>query len=244
VVDDKTVPYQRGTYAFDDEGTPSERTVLVEKGILRNYLFDRFHAMKYDTRSTANGRRESFRYRPIPRMSNTMILSGPDDPSRIIASVDDGLLVKKMGGGQVDTVRGDFVFEIQEGYLIEKGAIGPMVRNATMMGNGPKVLMDIDMAGASAHAGRTARACRWQMHSPRSGYRRSSWAAKAGRGSRTHVKGGRQPAPLPDLSVLGRRVDAVTGPFWSSLPSRSMSSRAPSGQDFTHSGYPPHRSQG
>jgi TldD protein len=147
VVDDKTVPYQRGTYAFDDEGTPSERTVLVEKGILKNYLFDRFHAMKYDTRSTANGRRESFRYRPIPRMSNTMILSGPDDPSRIIASVDDGLLVKKMGGGQVDTVRGDFVFEIQEGYLIEKGAIGPMVRNATMMGNGPKVLMDIDMAG-------------------------------------------------------------------------------------------------
>jgi TldD protein len=147
VVDDKTVPYQRGTYAFDDEGMASEKTVLVEKGVLKNYLFDRFHAMKYDTKSTANGRRESFRFRPIPRMSNTMILSGPDDPARIVASVDDGLLVKKMGGGQVDTVRGDFVFEIQEGYLIEKGQIGPMVRNATMMGNGPKVLMDIDMAG-------------------------------------------------------------------------------------------------
>jgi len=148
VVDDKTLPYLRGTYAYDDEGTPSERTVLVENGILKNYLFDRFHAMKYGTPSTGNGRRESFRYRPIPRMSNTMILSGPDDPRSIIASVDDGVLVKKMGGGQVDTVTGDFVFEIQEGYLIEKGRVGPMVRNATMMGNGPKVLKEIDMAGS------------------------------------------------------------------------------------------------
>ena len=148
VVDDKTLPYLRGTYAYDDEGTPSERTVLVENGILKNYLFDRFHAMKYGAPSTGNGRRESFRYRPIPRMSNTMILSGPDDPRSIIASVDDGVLVKKMGGGQVDTVTGDFVFEIQEGYLIEKGRVGPMVRNATMMGNGPKVLKEIDMVGS------------------------------------------------------------------------------------------------
>ena len=147
VVDDKTLPFKRGTYAFDDEGTPSERTVLVENGVLKNYLFDRFHAMKYHVPSTANGRRESFRHKPIPRMSNTMILPGPDDPAAIISSVDDGLLVKKMGGGQVDTVRGDFVFEIQEGYVIEKGTVGPMVRNATMMGNGPKVLMDIDMVG-------------------------------------------------------------------------------------------------
>jgi TldD protein len=147
VVDDKTVPYRRGTYAFDDEGTPSERTVLVEKGVLKNYLYDRFHAMKYGVPSTGNGRRESFRFKPITRMSNTMILPGTDDPASIIASVDDGLLVKKMGGGQVDTVRGDFVFEIQEGYLIEKGKIGPMVRNATMMGNGPKVLREIDMVG-------------------------------------------------------------------------------------------------
>ncbi len=100
VVDDKAIPFKRGTYAFDDEGTPTERTILVEKGILKNYLFDRFHAMKYNTKSTANGRRESFRYKPIPRMSNTMILSGPDDPARIIASVDDGLLVKKMGEGR------------------------------------------------------------------------------------------------------------------------------------------------
>lgn len=147
ICDDKTLPFRRGTYAFDDEGTPSERTLLVEKGVLKNYLFDRFHAMKYNMATTGNGRRESFRYKPIPRMSNTMILPGTDDPAGILASVDSGLFVKKMGGGQVDTVRGDFVFEIQEGYLIEKGHIGPMVRNATMMGNGLKVLKDIDMVG-------------------------------------------------------------------------------------------------
>jgi TldD protein len=147
VADDKTLPFRRGTYAYDDEGTPSQRTVLVEKGILKNYLFDRFHAMKYNMPSTANGRRESYRFKPIPRMSNTLILPGKDDPEAIIRSVDKGLLVKKMGGGQVDTVRGDFVFEIQEGYLIENGQVGPMVRNATMMGNGPKVLKEIDMVG-------------------------------------------------------------------------------------------------
>ncbi len=147
IVDDKTLPHRRGTYAYDDEGTVSERTLLVEQGVLKNYLFDRFHAMKYGYSSTGNGRRESFRYKPIPRMSNTLILPGFDDPDAIIASVDSGLLVRKMGGGQVDTVRGDFVFEIQEGYLIEKGQVGPMVRNATMMGNGPKALKDIDMVG-------------------------------------------------------------------------------------------------
>ena len=147
VVDDATIPHMRGTYAFDDEGVPSERTVLVEKGVLKNYLFDRFHAMKHNMKSTGNGRRESYRFRPIPRMSNTLILPGSDDPQEIIASVDDGVLVVKMGGGQVDTVRGDFVFEISEGYLIEGGTVGPMIKNATMMGNGLKVLKDIDMVG-------------------------------------------------------------------------------------------------
>ncbi|MDR2017930.1 MAG: TldD/PmbA family protein [Syntrophobacterales bacterium] len=147
VIDDATLPHMRGTYCYDDEGTPSERTVLVENGVLKNYLFDRFHALKYGKSSTGNGRRESFRYRPIPRMSNTMILPGKDDPERIISSVDDGVLVVKMGGGQVDTVRGDFVFEISEGYVIEKGRVGPMIKNATMMGNGLKVLQGIDMVG-------------------------------------------------------------------------------------------------
>lgn len=147
VVDDATIPHMRGTYAFDDEGTSSQRTVLVENGILRNYLFDRFHAMKHSMPPTGNGRRESYRFRPIPRMSNTMIVPGKHAPGEILASVDDGVFVVKMGGGQVDTVRGDFVFEISEGYIIEKGAIGPMIKNATMMGNGLKVLRDIDMVG-------------------------------------------------------------------------------------------------
>jgi TldD protein len=147
VVDDATLAHMRGTYAYDDEGVPSERTVLVEKGILKNYLFDRFHALNNEQKSTGNGRRESFRFKPIPRMSNTMILPGTDDPKKIIASVDDGVYVVKMGGGQVDTVRGDFVFEISEGYLINKGSIGPMIKNATMMGSGLKVLKEIDMVG-------------------------------------------------------------------------------------------------
>jgi TldD protein len=148
VVDDATLAHMRGTYVYDDEGTPSERTILVEKGILKNYLFDRFHALKYEQKSTGNGRRESFRFKPIPRMSNTMILPGKDDPKKIVASVDEGILVVKMGGGQVDTVRGDFVFEISEGYLIERGAVGPMIKNATMMGNGLKILKEIDMVGS------------------------------------------------------------------------------------------------
>jgi len=147
VVDDATVPHLRGTYAFDDEGTESERTILVENGVLKNFLFDKFYAMKHNKNSTGNGRRESYRYKPIPRMSNTMILPGNDDPEKIISSVDDGVFVVKMGGGQVDTVRGDFVFEISEGYIIEKGRIGDMIRNATMMGNGLKVLKEIDMVG-------------------------------------------------------------------------------------------------
>jgi TldD protein len=153
IVDDKTVSNLRGTYAYDDEGCPSERTILVENGVLKNYLFDRFHALKHGKRSTANGRRESFRFRPIPRMSNTMILPGADDPEKILQSVDDGVFVRKMGGGQVDTVRGDFVFEISEGYLINKGQVGPMIKNATMMGNGPKVLKDIDMVGTDLGIG-------------------------------------------------------------------------------------------
>jgi len=147
VVDDKTIPHMRGTYACDDEGILSERTVLVENGILKNYLFDKFHAMKYGKKSTGNGRRESYRFKPIPRMSNTMILPGNANPEDIIASVDEGIFVVKMGGGQVDTVRGDFVFEITEGYIIEHGKIGDMIKNATMMGNGPNVLKEIDMVG-------------------------------------------------------------------------------------------------
>ncbi|MGB9628940.1 MAG: TldD/PmbA family protein [Thermodesulfobacteriota bacterium] len=147
VVDDPTLPQKRGSYAFDDEGTPSRRTLLVEKGILKGYLYDRLTALKDGVEPTGNGRRESYRYKPIPRMSNTMILPGESKPEEIIRSVEKGLFVKKMGGGQVNTVNGDFVFEVSEGYLIEKGCIGEPVRGAILTGNGPQILKEIDRVG-------------------------------------------------------------------------------------------------
>lgn len=147
VVDDPTLPQKRGSYAFDDEGVISQRTVLVEEGVLKNYLYDRLSALKENVSSTGNGRRESYQLKPIPRMSNTLILPGKRKPEEIIRSVEKGLFVKKMGGGQVNTVNGDFVFEVSEGYLIEKGSIGEAVRGAILIGNGPQVLKEIDMVG-------------------------------------------------------------------------------------------------
>jgi len=147
VVDDPTLPQKRGAYAFDDEGVVSQRTLLVEKGILKSYLYDRLSAFKDSIPSTGNGRRESYQLKPIPRMSNTLILPGETKPEEIIRSVEKGLFVKKMGGGQVNTVNGDFVFEVSEGYLIEKGSIGEPVRGAMLIGNGPQVLKEIDMVG-------------------------------------------------------------------------------------------------
>ncbi len=147
VVDDPTLPQKRGSYPFDDEGVPSRRTVLVEAGILKGYLYDRLSALNDGVESTGNGRRESYQHKPIPRMSNTLIVPGKMKPEEIIASVEKGLFVKKMGGGQVNTVNGDFVFEVSEGYLIEKGSIGEPVRGAILIGNGPQVLKEIDMVG-------------------------------------------------------------------------------------------------
>ncbi len=147
VVDDPTLPRRRGSYAFDDEGTVSRRTVLVEEGVLKGYLYDRLTALKDGVKSSGNGRRESYQNRPIPRMSNTLILPGKMKPEEIVHSVEKGLLVKKMGGGQVNTVNGDFVFEVSEGYLIEKGTVSEPVRGAILSGNGPQVLKEIDMVG-------------------------------------------------------------------------------------------------
>ncbi len=148
VVDDATLPGKRGSFRFDDEGIDAERTVLVDKGILKTFLYDRLTAMKDAARSTGNGRRESYKHRPIPRMTNTMIVPGESDPADILRSTPTGLFVKKMGGGQVNTVNGDFVFEVSEGYRIENGRIGEPVRGATLAGNGPQVLMSIDMVGS------------------------------------------------------------------------------------------------
>jgi len=148
VIDDGTIPYKRGSAFFDEEGTPTEKTILIEKGILKSYLYDRLSAMKNKTASTGNGRRQSYRFKPIPRMTNTMIAPGQTNPEEIIHSLEKGLFVKKMGGGQVNTVNGDFVFEVTEGYIIEKGRIGAPVRGATLTGNGPEILKTIDMVGS------------------------------------------------------------------------------------------------
>jgi TldD protein len=148
VVDDATLPGKRGSFRFDDEGMDAERTVLVDKGTLKTFMYDRLTALKDNARSTGNGRRESYKHRPIPRMTNTMIVPGESDPAEILRSTSRGLFVKKMGGGQVNTVTGDFVFEVSEGYLIENGSIGEPVRGATLTGNGPQVLLSIDRVGS------------------------------------------------------------------------------------------------
>jgi TldD protein len=147
VIDNPTLPNKRGSYRFDDEGNSSQKTILVENGVLKSYLYDYLTAKKDKIKPTGNGRRQSYHYRPIPRMSNTYIAPGKTDPKKIIKSVKRGLFVKQMGGGQVDTVTGDFVFEVEEGYLIEDGKITKPVRGATLIGNGPEVLREIDMVG-------------------------------------------------------------------------------------------------
>jgi len=148
VVDDATLPWRRGSFSVDDEGTAGQRTILVDRGVLKTYLYDRLTAMKDRTLSTGNGRRESYRHRPIPRMTNTLIVPGTTKPGEILRSTPKGLYVRKMGGGQVNTVNGEFVFEVSEGYLIENGRIGEPVRGATLVGNGPAVLMSIDLVGS------------------------------------------------------------------------------------------------
>jgi TldD protein len=148
VLDDATIAGKRGSFRFDDEGVDAEKTVLVDKGVLKTFMYDRLTSMKDGTRSTGNGRRESYKHRPIPRMTNTMIAPGDTDPGEILKATPKGLFVKKMGGGQVNTVNGDFVFEVSEGYLIENGTIGEPVRGATLTGNGPQVLLSIDRVGS------------------------------------------------------------------------------------------------
>jgi TldD protein len=147
VVDDGRDPGQRGTAAMDDEGSPTKRTVLIEKGVLRTYLSDRKHAEKLGLGRSGNARRESFRYLPICRMTNTMIERGESDPDEILRSVKDGIFVKKMGGGQVDVVSGNFAFEITECYRIRDGALAEPLRGATLVGQGPKLMSEIDMVG-------------------------------------------------------------------------------------------------
>ena len=148
VVDDATLDEKRGSFSFDDEGIPGQSTMLIENGILKNFLCDRLSAKRLACKPTGNGRRESYEHRPITRMTNTILLPGKDKPEDVIKSLHKGLFVKKMGGGQVDTVNGDFVFHVQEGYLVENGKISDPVKNITISGNGPQVIKDIEMVAS------------------------------------------------------------------------------------------------
>ncbi|MBL8483769.1 MAG: metalloprotease TldD [Rhodocyclaceae bacterium] len=147
VVDDGTIPQRRGSLTIDDEGTPTQRTVLIEDGILRGYMQDRMNARLMGVAPTGNGRRESFAHTPMPRMTNTLMLGGEREPEEIIASVKKGLYAANFGGGQVDITSGKFVFSAAEAYLIENGKIGAPVKGATLIGNGPNVLTRVSMIG-------------------------------------------------------------------------------------------------
>jgi TldD protein len=148
VIDDGTLASRRGSLNVDDEGTPTQRTVLIEDGILVGYMQDRLNARLMGMKPTGNGRRESYHHLPMPRMTNTFMLAGQDDPSEIVRSVKNGLYAVSFSGGQVDITNGKFVFSASEAYRIEDGVIGAPVRGATLIGNGPDVLTRVSRIGS------------------------------------------------------------------------------------------------
>ena len=147
VIDDGTIPNRRGSLNVDDEGTPTGRTVLIEKGVLCGYMQDRLNARLLGMTPTGNGRRESFQYPPMPRMTNTFMLAGEDEPEDIIRSVARGLYAVAFGGGQVDITNGKFVFSASEAYLIEDGRVTRPVKGATLIGSGPDALTRVSRVG-------------------------------------------------------------------------------------------------
>jgi TldD protein len=147
VVDDGTLQGRRGSLSIDDEGTPTEKTVLIENGILKGYMQDKLNARLMGVKPTGNGRRESYANLPMPRMTNTYMLAGSHNPEEIIKSVKKGLYAKNFAGGQVDITSGKFVFSASEAYLIENGKVTRAVKGATLIGNGPDVLTKVSMVG-------------------------------------------------------------------------------------------------
>jgi TldD protein len=143
VVDDGTIPDRRGSLNVDDEGHPTERTVLIENGILRAYLSDYLNAGLMKSRRTGNGRRQSYKHMPLPRMTNTFMLAGEDSKEEIIRSVKRGLYAVQFGGGQVDITSGEFAFTASEAFLIEDGRVTAPVKGATLRGNGPEALKHV-----------------------------------------------------------------------------------------------------
>jgi len=147
VIDDGTIADRRGSLTVDDEGTPSSHTVLIEDGILKGYMQDRMNARLMGDQPTGNGRRESYAHAPMPRMTNTYMLSGQHEQEEIIKTVKKGLYAVNFGGGQVDITSGKFVFSASEAYMVEDGVIGAPVKGATLIGNGPDVLTKVSMIG-------------------------------------------------------------------------------------------------
>ena len=144
-VDDATAPNAWGSFGFDDEGTPAQRTVMFERGVLVDYLADRRSAARLGLPRTGNGRRQSYAHLPVPRMTNSYILSGDGDPDQAVASLDRGVLCRGLGGGQVNPATGDFVFGMTEAYLVEGGEVRHALRGANLVGNGPETLQRIDL---------------------------------------------------------------------------------------------------
>ena len=152
-IDDGTMPNEWGSLNIDDEGTPTQRTVLIENGILKSYLVDKRNSRRLDIPVTGSGRRESYAYAPVSRMRNTFIAAGTDDESEIISTMGDGLYAAKMGGGSVNPATGEFNFAVSEGYLVKGGKIAEPVRGASLIGKGSEILMKIDRVGKNMTMG-------------------------------------------------------------------------------------------
>ena len=146
-IDDGTIPNARGSVNIDDEGHPTQKNILIENGILKNYMIDRLGSRRMGMPMTGNGRRESFLYEPTSRMTNTYIANGPDKNEEIISSIEYGLYAKSMGGGSVNPLTGAFNFAVNEGYIVRNGKICEAVRGASLVGTGSQILQDIDMVG-------------------------------------------------------------------------------------------------
>ncbi len=169
VVDDGSIHDRRGSLSIDDEGTPTGETVLIEDGILKGYMQDRLNARLMGMEPTGNGRRESYAHAPIPRMTNTFMRAGNDDPAELLGRVKNGIFAKSFGGGQVDIVSGKFVFSCTEAYKVENGKLGAPIKGATLIGDGPSVLtrvsgigndLELDRGHRHVRQGRPERACR------------------------------------------------------------------------------------
>ena len=152
-IDDGTIPGAWGSYNMDDEGNPSGRIVLIENGVLKNYMVDRLGSRRMGMPMTGSSRRENYTYEPTSRMTNTFIANGTDKNEDIIASIENGLYAKSMGGGSVNPLTGEFNFAVTEGYLVRNGKIREPVRGASLIGTGAQILQDIDMVGQNLATG-------------------------------------------------------------------------------------------